>query len=246
MHGTAIVGLIALATAAGCAPVGNLGMVGTASSESPTEVWCRMHSFDLGAASRCVAAARRGLAESAPVDKYRYGADASQPRPGEVYAPEQSWQPRPGEVYNPSTYCLWNRSGLPAAQQKICSNLDQKAAAAAKRVHGNASPALLEYEAKMIELTRITKLAEVAGICQLRSERWFEVFRTNYLMFRTNEATRLKLSNAEIAAANVKIQSIGGPQIQLVGPGNTCEKMLNSPVMDQLDAFERKLTGNYH
>ena len=36
------------------------------------------------------------------------------------------WRVRPGEVYNPSTYCNWNRSGLPAAQQKICANLDKK------------------------------------------------------------------------------------------------------------------------
>lgn len=43
----------------------------------------------------------------------------------DAYADEM-YRPRPGEVYGPSTYCEWNRSGLPTAQQKICSNLDHK------------------------------------------------------------------------------------------------------------------------
>jgi hypothetical protein len=39
---------------------------------------------------------------------------------------------RAEDVYagvGPATYCLWNRTGLPAAQQRICAARNQKAAA---------------------------------------------------------------------------------------------------------------------
>lgn len=36
------------------------------------------------------------------------------------------YRPRPGEVYSPPTYCNWNRTGLPAAYQKICAERDKK------------------------------------------------------------------------------------------------------------------------
>jgi hypothetical protein len=34
------------------------------------------------------------------------------------------WKPHPGESYSPSTYCGWNRTGLPLEQQKICQKID--------------------------------------------------------------------------------------------------------------------------
>ena len=40
--------------------------------------------------------------------------------------PDQIWHPNPNEAYEPSTYCQWNRTGLPEAQQKICLELDRK------------------------------------------------------------------------------------------------------------------------
>jgi hypothetical protein len=36
------------------------------------------------------------------------------------------WHVRPGEAYNPTTYCNWNRTGLPLQQQAICAALDRK------------------------------------------------------------------------------------------------------------------------
>ncbi len=45
------------------------------------------------------------------------------PAPAQV---DEEWRARPGEVYLPSTYCNWNRTGLPAAQQKICLDYDRK------------------------------------------------------------------------------------------------------------------------
>jgi|HubBroStandDraft_5_1064220.scaffolds.fasta_scaffold20532_1 hypothetical protein len=39
---------------------------------------------------------------------------------------ENIWHRGPNEAYYPSTYCEWNRSGLPDEQQAICAKLDQK------------------------------------------------------------------------------------------------------------------------
>jgi hypothetical protein len=36
------------------------------------------------------------------------------------------WRLRPNEAYDPGTYCNWNRTGLPLAQQKVCAARDQK------------------------------------------------------------------------------------------------------------------------
>jgi hypothetical protein len=46
--------------------------------------------------------------------------------PGYVAQADDMYRPRPGETYGPSTYCLWNRTGLPFPQQKICEDLDRK------------------------------------------------------------------------------------------------------------------------
>jgi hypothetical protein len=35
------------------------------------------------------------------------------------------WRRHPGEAYDPATYCRWNRTGLPPAQQKICLAYDR-------------------------------------------------------------------------------------------------------------------------
>jgi|SRR5665213_9116 len=42
---------------------------------------------------------------------------------------DEVWRPNPREAYGPSTYCNWNRTGLPPAQQKICAAEDQKSVA---------------------------------------------------------------------------------------------------------------------
>jgi hypothetical protein len=39
---------------------------------------------------------------------------------------DEVYRPRPGEAYNPEAYCNWTRTGLPPAQQKICSDHDNK------------------------------------------------------------------------------------------------------------------------
>jgi len=39
---------------------------------------------------------------------------------------DEIYRPHPGEAYTPPTYCQWNRTGLPAAQQKICLDRDKK------------------------------------------------------------------------------------------------------------------------
>jgi hypothetical protein len=38
---------------------------------------------------------------------------------------DEIWRPNPNETYGPSTYCQWNRTGLPPMQQKICLDRDR-------------------------------------------------------------------------------------------------------------------------
>lgn len=39
---------------------------------------------------------------------------------------DQLWRPNANEVYGPQTYCNWNRTGLPEAQQRICIERDRR------------------------------------------------------------------------------------------------------------------------
>jgi hypothetical protein len=115
-----------------------------------------------------------------------------------------------------------------------------------RRVEANPSPALLEYEAEMMKATHNVIGARFAEMCHLRSDAWLKVIGEGYIMFRNKEAARLNLSEAEIQVADAKIQSVANPRITLSGPDNVCDKLIKSPLMEELDETERKLTGNYH
>ena len=114
-----------------------------------------------------------------------------------------------------------------------------------RRAEADPSPALLEYEAEMMKATHVVNDATAAQMCHLRSDAWLKVIGEGYIMFRNKEA-KLNLSAAEIKVADAKIQSVAKLQVITWAPGNVCDKMINSRLMDQLDEIERKLTGNYH
>jgi hypothetical protein len=173
----------------------------------------------------------------------------SQPRPqaAGVYPPDEIYRPSASEAYNHWTYCNWNRSGLPEAYQKICSKFDREKGASAERVLANASPALREYEATMTRASNNVYMAQIiVQVCRLRSNAWWTTILYSWQPFTVSEAKRLQLPAAETTAVLNKIELTKNPALVLEGPGNFCEKIVNSPVMDELDEMERKLTGNYH
>ena len=49
----------------------------------------------------------------------------TEPQVREDAQADEMYRPRPGETYSPDTYCDWNRTGLPARQQKICLDRDR-------------------------------------------------------------------------------------------------------------------------
>lgn len=44
----------------------------------------------------------------------------------ESWGADEFYRPSPREVYGPETYCNWNRTGLPPAQQKTCADRDRR------------------------------------------------------------------------------------------------------------------------
>jgi uncharacterized protein YecT (DUF1311 family) len=176
------------------------------------------------------------------------GAEESQttmrlPQMAGIDPPEMVYRPRPGEAYDHWTYCNWNRSGLPAAYQRICSRFDQEKALSAKRVLANASPALREYEATMTRASNNLHVAEfVSSPCNLRSMVWWRAMVDGWHLLSVSEARRLRLSDAESTAALNKIELAKKPALVF----QDCEKIVNSSAMEELDEIERKFTGNYH
>jgi hypothetical protein len=174
--------------------------------------------------------------------------EALPPSPIAPVKQADAWQPRPGEAYYPpSTYCEWNRSGLPAKQQKVCSDLDQQNAAIVARIQANASPALLEYEAIMTPIYKSFFTSYYAALCGMRSKAVLEKFADASRLISQQEASRLHLSAVEVNAAYEEAQRGGVPPQKIAeNLQEYCRTFANSSKLEQLDAMERKLTGNYH
>jgi hypothetical protein len=148
------------------------------------------------------------------------------------------WRVKPGEEYGPETYCNWNRTGLPPAQQQVCGLRDQKAAGG----QAHASPNLLAFEASDAEAQKTVALAHAAGQCGLRSDGWVGIFNNAYAMASDTDIKRFRLSDAEVRTASLAGQRVYASTIT----STKCRELANSPTMDHLDAIHRKLTGGYH
>jgi hypothetical protein len=100
------------------------------------------------------------------------------------------------------------------------------------------SPFLQEIAAAQ----RNVLLATAANQCGLRSDAWLDTFVTAFRIFQHTEADRWHASSQEIAAVDPQAVRI----LQSVRAEITCTKLLNSPLMDDLDRIQWKLTGGYH
>ena len=147
----------------------------------------------------------------------------------------------------PSTYCAWNRTGLPVRQQQICHDRDIQIA---KRDDATCcSERALEYRKLMMPMQRALDLGHRAGICQLRSEQYFRTLSDGIVIFAMKEARRIGVTNEEMSAADRAAHQILAQEARDNGTTDilqTCDRLRRDPRLMQLDNLQRELTGNYH
>lgn len=101
------------------------------------------------------------------------------------------------------------------------------------------------YEKAMLGLTIIVKPLTQVSRCLLRSPEWNEVMDTALQM----EYQRLKLKY-KIDPNDPGYDEVWDRFRKAAEPpafsAKSCQAIVNSPVMDRLDAIEYKLTGGYH
>jgi hypothetical protein len=96
---------------------------------------------------------------------------------------DDMYRPRPGEAYDPSIYCEWNRTGLPAEQQKICLDRDRK------------NPPKL-YEAKPGEiLTKLLPSCQLGGVISCNDDLFQPVCEK--IEADNGEATKIDMNSIE-------------------------------------------------
>jgi len=98
--------------------------------------------------------------------------------------------------------------------------------------------------AQMERVDRYFWLAFNAGICQLRSQAWFGVIRTSW---DTWHDKTIRESGVTYKQANDLSQRVRGQvEAEFGGFPAICQRLRNSPIMNELDAMETRATGNYH
>jgi len=150
-------------------------------------------------------------------------------------AADDWWRVKPGESYGPETYCAWNRTGLPSAQQAVCSKRD--AAIRARK----PTPSIKAFLDAAAPAQRNITLASWAVMCSLRSERWLHPITVSYQQYMRETANRFGIGNEGLDAADVQSETITRQLRSKV----TCKTLTNSAVMDELDDIQRRATGGY-
>jgi len=150
-------------------------------------------------------------------------------------SPDELWHVGPAEVYDPATYCNWNRTGLPAAQQTICAN---RHTAITVRMSTPNIKAFLDATAPA---QRNMTLATWAVMCGLRSEGWLDPLTTSYQQYMRETANRFHIGNDGLDAADMQAKTITTQLRSEV----TCKTLVNSEMMEQLDGIQNHITGGY-
>lgn len=87
-------------------------------------------------------------------------------------------------------------------------------------------------------------LAFNASICQLRSKVWFGVIKAAWEEWSDQ---KIKESGITYKQANDLSQRVRGQVVAEFGEFPAiCQRLRNSTIMDELDAMETRITGNYH
>jgi hypothetical protein len=114
----------------------------------------------------------------------------------EAVRADEIWHRGPNEAYDPSTYCNWNRTGLPPVQQRICLDQDRR------------NPPKL-YQAKPGEtLTKLIPACDSGGGVSCNSDVFQPVWKR--LDAANGEATKIDMNSIEhlsTGAVNVVVYS---------------------------------------
>lgn len=116
-----------------------------------------------------------------------------------------------------------------------------------QQIELHPSQALLDYQTIMMPVQRALMGAYYAGICQFRSETYFQTFQTASMQISRIEAAKLHLSNDEIVYADRTAKEIMRREDAEAGFDNLqkrCRQL--RPHLTRLDAVEQTLTDNYH
>ena len=109
---------------------------------------------------------------------------------------------------------------------------------------------VLDYRAHMMPLQRAIDLAYWAGICQLRSERYLTSITTFAVMHAQRQARALGISAREMSEADADAKQILRTEAESQGGQDLFKRcaFLRSHMdrLDQLDALQSRITGNYH
>jgi hypothetical protein len=106
-----------------------------------------------------------------------------------------------------------------------------------------------EYVATMLRFQFYYDTAYHAGLCRVRSDVYFNVFRLAQVKISFGLAQKLGLSRDEMSIADREVNRQfakareGVPEFDII---KGCEYLRTSPSMDELDSVQRSLTGNYH
>jgi hypothetical protein len=106
-----------------------------------------------------------------------------------------------------------------------------------------------EYVATMLRFQFYYDTAYHAGLCRVRTDAYFNVFRLAQVKVSFGLAQKLGLSRDEMSIADREVNRQfakareGVPEFDII---KGCEYLRTSPSMDELDRVHRSLTGNYH
>ncbi|MDI1278511.1 tetratricopeptide repeat protein [Methylobacter sp.] len=109
------------------------------------------------------------------------------------------------------------------------------------------SKGILEYETTMLPFIRALAIANAAVACQLRSSDWLGSLATSQGLLELKLIDQLSLSNFEQGVVRYAQQEvIKQTQSEYPLSTETCQKLVNSKEIDNLDALQYRMTGGYH
>jgi hypothetical protein len=99
------------------------------------------------------------------------------------------------------------------------------------------------FKSEMQPYYEVINEANLARICSLRSEGWFETILKGYMLAQIKLEGRYSVS---VDAANAASQRADAEFERHVSLPDACGRLLNSPTISKLDSYESGLSGGYH
>lgn len=102
------------------------------------------------------------------------------------------------------------------------------------------------YDAALNGFHKKVALAYVAVGCRLRSWQWYQSIGESYTLTRIDVERKIGLTAYEHASADSHDHKIEQSVFAANPIPASCDRLRNSPAMDDLDALQSRATGGYH